>query len=55
MGKGKRTYSTPETIKRSRVHELKAKYGMETTPDLEFIEWWRRNHGTGYAIEIVEG
>jgi len=44
-----------EKIKRSVVKTLKKKYEMEDVPDKEFIEWWRRNHGTGYEIEIVDG
>lgn len=42
-------------IKRSKVKELKAKYKMEDVPDTEFVQWLRRNHGTGYEITIVEG
>jgi hypothetical protein len=45
---------TVEKMKRSVLLKLKKKYGMEDVPDFEFIEWWRRNHGTGYEIEIVE-
>lgn len=44
-----------EKIKRGVVKALKKKYKMEAVPDKEFIEWWRRNHGTGYEIEVVEG
>lgn len=44
----------PEKIRRSIVQSLKKKYDMEDTPDLEFVEWFRRNHGTGYALEIIE-
>ena len=43
-----------EKIKRSVVEALKKKFGMEDVPDGEFVEWWRRNHGTGYALQIVE-
>jgi len=41
-------------IRRSTVHRLKEKFNMTDVPDEEFIEWWRRNHGTGYPVEIVE-
>jgi len=44
-----------EQIKESTVRLLKKKFGMEDIPDCEFIEWWRRNHGTGYPLEIVRG
>ena len=43
-----------ETIKRSLVKKLKEKYGMQKESDESFVEWWRRNHGTGYAVTIVE-
>jgi len=43
-----------EQIKRSVVEALKTKYHMKDVPDGEFLEWWRRNHGTGYELEIVE-
>lgn len=43
-----------EEIKRSVVKVLKQKYGMEDESDEEFLEWWRRNHGTGYPLRIVE-
>ena len=43
-----------EQIKRSVVKALKKKFGMEDVPDGEFVEWWRRNHGTGYALQVVE-
>ena len=43
-----------EQIKRSVVEALKKKFGMEDVPDGEFVEWWRRNHGTGYALQVVE-
>jgi len=46
---------TKERIKQSTVALLKRKYQMEDVADGEFIEWWRRNHGTGYDIEIVKG
>ena len=46
-------------IKRSILNRMKAKFRMENTPDKEFLEWWRRNHGTGYEafelIKIIEG
>ena len=44
-----------EQIKESTVKALKKKYGMEEITDFEFTEWWRRNHGTGYPIEIMRG
>lgn len=44
-----------ERIKMSRLKGLKRKFGMEDVPDKEFIEWWRRNHGTGYEIKIERG
>lgn len=42
-------------IKRSKVKEMKKIFNMEDENDEEFIQWWRRNHGTGYEIKIVEG
>jgi len=44
-----------EKIKSSKVKALKKQFGMEDVPDNEFIEWWRRNHGTGYEVEIERG
>lgn len=41
-----------EQMKMSTVKALKKKFRMEHVPDKEFVEWWRRNHGTGYEIEI---
>ena len=46
---GKRFYITRETLE-----YLKRKYGMENASDREFLEWWRRNRGTGYeAYELI--
>ena len=42
-------------IKRSEVKKLKKEYDMDNISDKEFIEWYRRNHGTGYKINIEEG
>ena len=39
-------------ITRKKLNEMKKKYGMENESDKEFLEWWRRNHGTGYEEEI---
>jgi len=44
-----------EQIKESTVRALKEKFEMTEVPDDEFIEWWRRNHGTGYPVEIKRG
>ena len=44
----------PVKMKRSRLLEIKKEYHMEKDPDMEVLEWWRRNHGTGYAIELVD-
>lgn len=41
-------------IPRSLVKKLREKYITIDGSDEEFIEWLRRNHGTGYSIEIVE-
>jgi hypothetical protein len=46
-------------IKRSELTAMKEKYGSKAESDREFLEWWRRNHGTGYEafhlIDIIEG
>lgn len=46
-------------ITRSELNAMKKLYDMENENDREFLEWWRRNHGTGYEafelIDIVEG
>jgi hypothetical protein len=46
-------------ITRSELDRMKKKFGMENETDREFLEWRRRNQGTGYEafelIEIVEG
>jgi len=46
-------------ITRSELNKMKKKYDSENQSDRDFLEWWRRNHGTGYEsfdkIEIVEG
>jgi len=38
---------------------MKKRFEMENESDREVLEWWRRNHGSGYEafelIEIVEG
>ena len=41
-------------IKRRTVKAFKREYGMDEVSDEEFIEWWRRNHGTGYKVKIVD-
>lgn len=41
-------------IKRSELKKLKKKFDAQTWNDYEFIEWYRRNHGIGYTIKIVE-
>lgn len=43
----------PEQIKRSEVLKIKKRYGMQAQPDREVVEWWRRNYGTGYELEII--
>jgi len=42
-------------IPRSIVKKMKERFGMTDFTDGDFIEWWRRNHGTGYPIEIIDG
>ena len=42
-------------IKRSDLHKLKTKFGCDDMSDYDFKEWYRRNQGTGYPIEIIEG
>jgi hypothetical protein len=46
-------------LKRSVLNAMKKEHGMETCSDRDFLEWWRRNFGTGYEafenIEIIEG
>ena len=45
-------------ITRSELKKMKAEHGMSEDSDRDFLEWWRRNHGTGYEafekIEIIE-
>jgi hypothetical protein len=49
LPKGKKYYIT-----RSTLNELKKKYNMENENDKEFLEWWRRNIGTGYeAFDLI--
>jgi hypothetical protein len=39
-------------IKRSVLNHMKKNYGMQDVGDYDFLQWWRRNHGTGYEINI---
>jgi len=49
LPEGKKYYIT-----RTTLNKMKAKYCMENESDREFLEWWRRNHGTGYeAFELI--
>lgn len=42
-------------ITRSELNAMKKKYNSENDTDRDFLEWWRRNHGTGYeAFELIE-
>ena len=41
-------------ITRKELKKLKKKYNSENETDIEFIEWYRRNHGTGYKITIID-
>jgi hypothetical protein len=45
-------------VTRSALNTMKKKYDMEEESDRDFLEWWRRNHGTGYEafhlIKIIE-
>ena len=45
------------TVTRKDLNKLKKEYGMEDESDYNFLQWWRRNHGTGYEakIRIIEG
>ena len=54
MPRVQKTSTEANTITRSRVQELKMKYGMKDCSDSEFIEWHRRNNATGYLIQIIE-
>jgi hypothetical protein len=41
-------------ITRTHLNEMKKKFKMENESDKEFLEWWRRNRGTGYeAFELI--
>ena len=48
---------TAYTIKRSYLDKLKRVYGAEGYTDEQFLQWWRRNYGTGYEknIRITKG
>jgi len=48
------TIGEAQQITREELKKLKDKYGANDWNDQEFVEWYRRNHGTGYEIEIVE-
>jgi predicted DNA-binding antitoxin AbrB/MazE fold protein len=49
LPEGKKYYIT-----RSTLNFLKKKYNMENESDKEFLEWWRRNIGTGYeAFDLI--
>lgn len=43
-------------VKRSVLNRMKKKYGMKDSGDYDFLQWWRRNHGTGFEanIKIIE-
>lgn len=55
----KKSMAKKYKISRSELDSMKKKYGMTDESDREFLEWWRRNHGTGYEafhlIEITKG
>ena len=40
-------------IKRSDLNKMKKKFDMANISDYEFLQWWRRNHGTGYEANIT--
>jgi len=40
------------TVKRSVLNRMKKNYDMKTCNDYEFLQWWRRNHGTGFEANI---
>ena len=44
-------------VKRSDLNRMKKKFDMVNISDYEFLQWWRRNHGTGFEsnIKIKEG
>jgi hypothetical protein len=49
LPEGKKYYIT-----RTTLNLLKKKYNMENESDREFLEWWRRNRGTGYeAFDLI--
>ena len=43
-------------VTRRTLNKLKKKYNMQDESDYSFLQWWRRNHGTGYEedIKIIE-
>jgi len=41
-------------ITRQELEKLKRKYDAKSWDNHEFVEWYRRNRGTGYEIRIVE-
>lgn len=45
------------TVKRNVWNKMKSNFGMKDVSNYEFLQWWRRNHGTGYEanIRIIEG
>jgi len=40
-------------ISRTDLDSMKERYGMTDASDREFLEWWRRNHGTE-AFNLIE-
>lgn len=45
------------TVKRSVLNKMKKNFGMKDCADHDFLQWWRRNHRTGFEanIKIIEG
>ena len=45
------------TIRRDVLNRMKKYFGMKDCNDYDFLQWWRRNHGTGYEanVRIIEG
>ena len=37
------------------LKKLKKRFDAEDWSDYEFIQWWSRNHGIGYKLEIIYG
>lgn len=39
-------------VMRKDLNKLKKKFKMDDISDYDFLQWWRRNHGTGYEKNI---